>query len=141
MVPEGFASIAAQVTEADGTVCDLCLWLADTDAQRQQGLMFVTDLGGADGMAFRYPSPRTGAFWMKNTVMPLSIGFYGADGAFLGAFDMEPCTADPCPTYPTAPDFLIAIETTQGNLANLGIGPGSTLTLTDLPCAESRTGP
>ena len=38
----------------------LCLWLAASGEQRSRGLMFVTDLGGADGMAFRYESPHSG---------------------------------------------------------------------------------
>lgn len=135
VVPEGFERVQATVTKADGTVCELCLWLAATGEQRSQGLMFVTDLGDADGMAFLYDAPQTGAFWMKNTLLPLSIAFFSAEGAYIGAFDMEPCTADPCPTYPTSPDFTVAIETTQGNLAALGIEPDSVLELTDLPCA------
>ena len=61
VVPEGFERVAATVTAADGTVCELCLWLAATGEQRSQGLMFVTDLGGADGMAFRYESPTPAA--------------------------------------------------------------------------------
>ncbi len=134
VVPEGFERIAATVTTADGEVCELCLWLAASGDQRQRGLMFVTDLGDADGMAFRYESPHSGSFWMKNTLLPLSIGFYDADGEWLDAFDMDPCTADPCPTYPTPNGFLVAIETSQGNLAELGIEAGSTLALTDLPC-------
>ncbi len=134
VVPEGFERVAATVTEADGTVCDVCLWLADDDDRRARGLMFVTDLGDADGMAFRYDAPRTGNFWMKNTLLPLSIAFFDAGGTYMDAFDMEPCTADPCPTYRTPSEFLIAIETVQGGLPELGIGPGSVLTLTDLPC-------
>ena len=59
--------------------------------------MFVTDLGAADAMAFRYPSPHTGSFWMKNTLMPLSIAFFAPTGEFLDAFDMEPCTGRPVP--------------------------------------------
>jgi uncharacterized membrane protein (UPF0127 family) len=96
--------------------------------------MFVTDLGGADGMVFRYPGPTTGAFWMRNTVMPLSIAFFAADGSYLDAFDMEPCVADPCATYPTPADFVDSIEVPQGALAGLGIEPGSTLVVHDLPC-------
>lgn len=134
VVPEGYDLVQATITDADGTECEVCLWLAATDDQRRSGLMFVTDLGAGDGMAFRYPAPRTGNFWMKNTVLPLSIAFFAADGAYLDAFDMEPCTDDPCPTYPTPRDFLIAIETVQGDLPALGIGPGSTLELTELPC-------
>ncbi len=134
VVPQGFQSIAATATAADGTVCEMCLWLADDADLRARGLMFVTDLGGAQGMLFRYPGPTTGSFWMKNTVMPLSIAFFGADGQFLDSFDMQPCTADPCPSYPTPDDFVMAIEAPQGELGSLAIGPGSTLHVGDLPC-------
>ena len=136
MTPDGFDRVRATVTEADGTVCELCLWLADTGDRRSRGLMFVTDLGPADGMAFVYPSPHSGSFWMKNTLLPLSIAFFAPDGAYLDSFDMEPCTAEPCDRYPTADDFLVAIETTRGGLADLGIGPGSVLELFDAPCDE-----
>jgi uncharacterized membrane protein (UPF0127 family) len=134
VVPTGFERVAARVTEPDGTVCEPCLWLAESGGQRQRGLMAVTDLGAADGMAFRYPDPHTGAFWMKDTLLPLSIAFYASDGEYLDAFDMEPCTADPCPTYPTPGGFVVAVETNQGGLADLGMVPGSSLELLDLPC-------
>ena len=134
VLPDGFTRVAATVTTAEGEQCELCLWLADTPSERADGLMFVTDLGPADGMAFLYPRPHTGRFWMKNTVLPLSIAFFDPDGAYLDAFDMEPCTADPCPPYPTPAGFTVAIETERGGLEELGIGPGSTLELDDLPC-------
>jgi hypothetical protein len=134
VVPEGYEQAAATVTAADGTECELCLWLAETDGQRALGLMYVTDLGGRDGMIFRYDSPNTSAFWMKNTVMPLSIVFYDQGGAYLDAFDMAPCTADPCPNYPTPANFTDAIEVPQGMLDELGIKPGSVLVVSDLPC-------
>jgi uncharacterized membrane protein (UPF0127 family) len=132
--PQGFDRVLARVTTAGGELCEVCLWLAATAEQRQRGLMHVTDLGDADGMAFVYEAPHTGAFWMKNTLLPLSIGFYAGDGGYLGTFDMQPCTADPCPSYPTPIDFTVAIETELGRLSELGIGPGSTLELTDLAC-------
>lgn len=134
VTPTGFERVQATVTTVDGKVCELCLWLADDDGRRARGLMAVGDLGAGDGMAFVYPDPRTGSFWMKNTLLPLSIAFFGPDGAYLDAFDMEPCVADPCPTYPTPRDFLIAVETVQGGLGGLGMLPGSTIDLTDLPC-------
>lgn len=134
VTPEGFERVRATVTDADGSVCELCVWLADSGDRRSRGLMAVTDLGAADGMAFVYPRPHRGNFWMKDTLLPLSIAFFAPDGGYLDAFDMEPCTADPCALYPTPDDFLIAIETTRGDLGRLGIGPGSVLALTDLPC-------
>jgi len=139
VVPEGYARVQATVTEPDGTVCAVCLWLADTADRRRQGLMFVTDLGAADGMAFVYPTLHSGNFWMKNTLLPLSIAFFGPTGTYLDAFDMEPCIAEPCPLYATPDDFVVAVETTQGDLADLGIGPGSVLDLTDVPCDDATT--
>ncbi|MEQ9162759.1 MAG: hypothetical protein RLN74_08630 [Ilumatobacter fluminis] len=47
---------------------------------------------------------------------------------------MEPCEAESCPVYPTAPDFVVAIETAQGGLDALGIAEGSRLRLTTLAC-------
>ena len=134
VVPTGFELVVGRATKADGTICELCLWLAESEDQRARGLMFVTDLGGADGMVFVYPEPHTGAFWMKNTVTPLSIAFFGTAGTYLDAFDMEPCTADPCPQYPTPNDFTIAIETTKGGLSDLGLEPGSVFQLLGTPC-------
>ena len=134
VVPEGFEQVAATVTEADGTVCELCLWLAATGDQRALGLMYVTHLGGPDGMVFHYDEPTTSEFWMKDTVMPLSIAFFDQAGAYLDAFDMAPCAADPCPTYRTPANFVNAIEVPQGMLGELGLAPGSVLALNDLPC-------
>ncbi len=134
VVPQGFEQVAATVTATDGTVCELCLWLAETGDQRALGLMYVTDLGGPDGMVFRYDSPTTAAFWMQNTVMPLSIAFFDQGGAYLDAFDMAPCAADPCPTYPTPANFTDAIEVPQGMLDELSMKPGSVLAVSDLPC-------
>ena len=57
---------------------------------------------------------------MKNTVMPLSIAFFDQGGTYLDAFDMAPCTADPCPVYPTPANFVNAIEVPQGMLDELG---------------------
>lgn len=132
--PEGFETTLASVTTADGTTCEICVWLADTTTQRARGLMFVTDLGPADAMAFRYPAPHTGTFWMKDTVMPLSIAFFSPAGEFLTSFDMEPCTTESCPNYRTAENFLVAVEVPEGNLDELGMGPDSTFELLDLPC-------
>jgi uncharacterized membrane protein (UPF0127 family) len=142
--PVGFERVAATITAADGNRCEVCLWLAETGDQRSRGLMGVTEVGDsdgtADGMAFVYPQPHTGTFWMKNTLLPLSIAFFGHSGDYLSSFDMEPCAADPCPNYPTPADFTVAIEVPRGNLPALMIGAGSTLELTNLPCPRNRPG-
>jgi len=135
--PQGFERVAAQVTAADGEVCDLCVWLADDGPRRARGLMGVADLGAADAMAFVYPAPTRESFWMKDTLLPLSIAFFGADGGFLDAFDMTPCTGIACTSY-RAPDAMtVALEVLQGELPGLLIGPGSTLLLSEQACPEA----
>lgn len=134
VTPVGFDMMAARVVAADGTTCDVCLWRADDGDERGRGLMGVTDLGVGDGMAFVYTAPTTTAFTMQNTLIPLSIAFFGADGVFLDAFDMEPCRAEPCPTHPTPADVSVAIEVEQGGLDELLIGTGSRLEPSDGDC-------
>jgi hypothetical protein len=130
----GFDTVAATITTATGEVCEVCLWVADTSVLRRRGLMEVTDLGAGDGMVFRYAEPTSTTFWMNNTSMPLTIAFFDAEGLFMEAFDMEPCPDGSCPRYSTPRDFLDGIEFPQGTLADFGVGPGSVLEISELPC-------
>ena len=57
----------------------MCLWLADVADERARGLMGVTDLGEAVGMAFVFEAPGEGAFVMIGTPTPLSIAWFDAD--------------------------------------------------------------
>jgi uncharacterized protein len=135
--PVGFGTIAGRVLAADGTVCEVCLWRAADPSERRRGLMEVTDLGRADGMAFVYPEPTTTRFTMQSTLLALSIAFFDAHGDLIDAFDMEPCRDDPCPSYPTPEGFSVAVEVPRGGLADLGIGPGSRLELIDEACVPA----
>jgi uncharacterized membrane protein (UPF0127 family) len=137
VVPVGFETVAGRVTAADGSTCDVCLWAASTPAEEARGLMGVTDLGGADGMVFRFASPVTTQFWMRDTVMPLSIAFYASDGSFVSATDMEPCLtgpADACARYAAAAPYVNAIEVPEGGLEALLMTEGSRLELSEITC-------
>jgi uncharacterized membrane protein (UPF0127 family) len=137
VVPTGFGTVAGRVTTADGSTCDVCLWAASTAAEQARGLMGVTDLGGADGMVFRFASPVTTQFWMRDTVMPLSIAFYAADGSFVSASDMEPCLTGPdaaCARYAATGPYANAIEVPKGGLEALLMTPGSRLELREIDC-------
>lgn len=133
--------VAASITAADGTVTGCCLLVASDREQRQQGLMEVTDLGGYQGMVFVWDTDASGGFWMFNTVMPLSIAWFDADGDFVSSADMEPCDGPPddCPTYPAEGSYRFAVEVPQGELDELGVGPGSRLALGGA-CAEASGG-
>ena len=135
VVPEGFDTVAARAMLADGTVCELCLWRADDPGERATGLMGVTDLGGADGMVFLYDEPTGSQFWMRDTLIPLAIVFFGADGTFVSSAEMIPCAdGTDCTRYPPAAPFTAAVELPAGEVVRLGIGPGTVLTVLEPDC-------
>jgi len=109
------------------------VWLADTPALRAQGLMGVTDpgLGGASAMVFAFPADTTSGFWMKDTLLPLSVVWYAADGAYVSAADMDPCPegVDPCPVTSAGAGYRYAVEVAQGSSERLGTVAGSTIAL------------
>ncbi len=55
-----------------------------------KGLMFRESLGEMDSMIFIYEEARRVSFWMKNTLIPLDIGFFDKDGALLEVKSMYP---------------------------------------------------
>ena len=112
---------------ADATAAR-CALLAETAAQQGRGLMERTDLGGYDGMLFKFSTDHTGQFYMLNTPLPLSIAFFDASGQFVSTTDMAPCIDKPtCPTYGAARAYRWALEVPQGDLPRLGVGPASRL--------------
>jgi len=88
--------------------------IAGTNPTREQGLMFRRSLAPRAGMAFVWPTDVTGAFWMKNTPIPLSIAFYNRRGRILRMMDMTPCRADPCPVYDPRTRYRGALEVNRG---------------------------
>jgi uncharacterized membrane protein (UPF0127 family) len=133
----GLPELAFRVTAASGTTFDWCALLAATEAAREQGLMDQVDLGGYDGMVFRFEAPIEGQFFMYRTPLPLSIAFFDADGAYVAERDMAPCPAEDasdCPTYAAGAPYLHALEVPRGTLGHLGIGPGARLSFPGGPC-------
>lgn len=123
----GFGEAAATITSGSGATCEVCLLVASSEAQRERGLMGVTDpaLGGYDGMLFRYAVDTAGSFWMRNTPTPLSIAYFDRSGRLVSTSDMAPCGDSPdCPTYPATAPFRSALEVPKGMLDDLGVtGP------------------
>ena len=96
---------------------------ADPDT-RAQGLMGRTEVPPGSGMVFLYPVDVRESFWMKDTMVPLSIAFVAADGRVVSVAEMTPCTADPCPTYAPAGPYRYAVELAAGAFPAAGVGAG-----------------
>jgi len=95
--------------------------IAATEATRTTGLMNRFSLQPDHGMLFVFRAPQVLAFWMKNTYVPLSIAFIGADGRILNIEDMAPLTES---THPSRGPALYALEMKKGWFAQHGIAAG-----------------
>jgi uncharacterized membrane protein (UPF0127 family) len=113
----------ARIETASGDVT-LRVAVADTDGERARGLQGVTDLAADAGMAFQFDAPTRARFWMKDTPLPLSIAFWGADGRIVGVMDMPPCADDPCPTYRPDGSYVGALEANRGFFTEHGVRVG-----------------
>jgi len=99
--------------------------LADTPIERSTGLMFRTQMDENTGMLFVFPDDTPRAFWMKNTLLPLSIAFMDEHGVILNVEDMQPQTEAP---HPSRGPSKYALELNQGWFDHAGVGPGMTIT-------------
>jgi uncharacterized membrane protein (UPF0127 family) len=119
-----FPPTAEVVVRADAGERSLSVRVADSEAERERGLMGVGDLPADDGMAFVFDGPVTSTFWMKDTQIPLSIAFVGEDGHILTITEMTPCRTDPCPTYAADGPYTLAVEANAGWFGANGVGVG-----------------
>jgi uncharacterized membrane protein (UPF0127 family) len=103
--------------------------LAETAEERRQGLSGRETLAADAGMLFLYSDEHRGGFWMKDTLIPLSIAFLDDGGAVLAILDMEPCTGDPCPTYDPGVGYWSALEVNRGAFSEWGVEPGDVVVL------------
>ncbi len=53
----------------------IAIEIADSDGERQQGLMYRTSMEEAQGMLFIFPILEPQSFWMKNTLISLDLLF------------------------------------------------------------------
>ena len=101
--------------------------LALTSERRAVGLMNRRK-APADGMLFVFREPASGGFWMKNTLVPLTIVFFDASGKRARRMSMVPCREDPCKIYDPGRRYRFALELrATDRRAAQRLGPQSTL--------------
>ncbi len=123
------ASTPRVVIDTDAGEVTVDVEVADTSAEREAGLMNRESLAQNAGMLFEFDDDHRGGFWMKDTLIPLSIAFADSEGKILRILDMEPCTADPCRVYDSGVAYRRALEVNRGAFERWGVSEGDRLTL------------
>src|SRR6266849_610065 len=106
----------------------LTVEIADTPESRQLGLMNRPSLPDDAGMLFVFESTSRLAFWMRNTLIPLSVAFIDEQWKIVDIQDMRvgpnPQTGQ-IEIYESAQPSRYALEVNQGLFARRGIGAGA----------------
>lgn len=84
--------------------------------------MNVESLGSLDGMIFVYGAETQVGHWMKDTLIPLDIAYFDADGSLVSYTTMTPCLEGDCPSYPAAGPSSYAVEVAAGVFEGLPDG-------------------
>jgi len=99
--------------------------VADEQLERMTGLMFREKLAPDSGMLFIMPRPDQVSFYMKNTILPLSIAYINHAGVILEIHDLQPKNETPVPS--TFPTIAYALEMEQGWFSKNNILAGDRL--------------
>ena len=97
--------------------------LADSPAEREQGLMWRGSMPVDQGMLFDFPGPETDqSFWMRNTYIPLDLIYIRADGRIHSiARSATPLSEA---LIPSGGPVKAVLEINGGLAERLGIAPG-----------------
>lgn len=142
----GLASVACQPTRAPHEPVnsqtyfpisiggsELQLQIALKSAEQQKGLMHRKSLDKDHGMLFLFDRPDKRGFWMRNTRIPLDIGYFDASGQLLEVHKLFPY--DETSVNSRSREVLIAIETNRGWYAANGIQVGDRIDMISLNLA------
>lgn len=118
-----FRRSTLQIATPDARLHRFNIWIADDEARRARGLMFIKELGAEDGMLFVYPQPQLISMWMKNTYVSLDMLFVAADGKITHVVaNTEPMSEK---TISSGSTVLAVVELPAGTAARLKIAPGA----------------
>jgi uncharacterized membrane protein (UPF0127 family) len=111
------------IDASGGEEVEVRVEIADDASERARGLMHRTALAENRGMLFVFPDEERLSFWMKNTLIPLSVAFMDSEGRIVDIQDMKPLDDEP-PSYVSAEPARYALEVNQGFFEKRGIEVG-----------------
>jgi uncharacterized membrane protein (UPF0127 family) len=118
---EASPSATLTITNSFGERVPVQVEIADTDAERQTGLMGRTALAEDAGMLFVFDQEQPLSFWMKDTLLPLSIAYIDEGGSIVDIQDMQPLDET---SHPSAAPARYALEVNQGFFEARGVQVG-----------------
>lgn len=96
--------------------------IADSEMEREYGLMCRRALAADRGMLFLFPRETPQMFWMRNTLIPLDIIYIGADGRVVSiSRNVQPLDESGAPSAGPA---KFVLEVAAGRAAQIGLLPG-----------------
>ena len=101
---------------------EVAVELAIDPATQAKGLMYRNSLPENQGMLFVFDRPKQMSFWMRNTHIPLDIGYFTADGVLREIYPLYP--HDETSRRSIRSDLLFALEVNQGWYEKQGVKPG-----------------
>jgi uncharacterized membrane protein (UPF0127 family) len=114
------------IEQAGGGIVTMRAEIARSDEERQQGLMYRKSLADGRGMLFVFDRDQILGFWMKNTLIPLSIAYIRSDGSIVEIKDMLPRDEN---LVRSSRGVRYALEVPQGWFGRAGIKAGDRLLL------------
>lgn len=111
--------------------------IADDDASRARGLMFVDELPDNEGMFFVFRREEPRAFWMKNTRIPLDIIYLNQNLVVVDIIEQaKPCRSARCPSYPSRRPAQYVLELNGGMTEKLGLEVGDRVVVGNIPLPQ-----
>lgn len=106
--------------------------------EQQHGLMGRTALGADEGMLFVYREPQQMSFWMRNTLIPLDIGYFDSAGELREVWQMYPHNEHSVRSRGV--DLQYALEMNRNWYRTNGVGVGARLDLAAVKAALEARG-
>ncbi len=91
--------------------------IADNHEKQAFGLMYRSALANDQGMLFVFSDEQVRSFWMKNTFVPLSIGYFDSQKKLIDIQDMKPAISEmqtDFPSYASRAPAQYALEMSLG---------------------------
>jgi len=113
---------AAPIVELSAGMYRIKAEVASNSGDRATGLMHRSSMPAQHGMLFVFPEAGVQCFWMKNTLIPLSIAFLDDSGQIVQIADMQPQSLD---NHCSVKPVRFALEMNAGWFASRGLAAGA----------------